>query len=134
VDDFESGKPNRDVSGKYDLILTVGVIEHLIDPDKILQYMKHLSHQSTILVIATCDREILAGKGALRPSNNAHVREWTIDEFSNYLQSRNMHIIEKRLDQFLKTDPSVPLTYEYYLNILSRRGQRHAINIVAKWI
>src|SRR3989338_97226 len=56
------------------LIISADVIEHLLDPDKLLDYIKEFSDQNTLIIISTPERDAARGKGSLRPDNPHHVR------------------------------------------------------------
>lgn len=72
---------------KSDLVIAADVIEHLVDPDKLLSLIETLSPR--YLVISTPDRNLLRfGARNGPPRNLAHVREWSMSEFHAYIQSR----------------------------------------------
>jgi 2-polyprenyl-3-methyl-5-hydroxy-6-metoxy-1,4-benzoquinol methylase len=95
---LDSGNPEN--SFKYvdlssDLVICSDVIEHIIDPNELIKFL--LSINTKYYIISTPCRERLVqyhGRKSLeKPINNAHVREWTMNEFKNYL-SLNFNIIE----------------------------------------
>lgn len=133
VDDFEAGSPSQEIKGKYDLVMSVGVIEHLMDPDKILDYIRKISHADTIVLLATCDRDIIQSKESIESSNIEHVWEWTIREFSSYLASQGLIITEQRLDDYIKVPYNVPDSVSGYKYYAQRNAQRHLITVVGKW-
>ena len=77
ADDFE--KPKRTFNEKFDLILNVNVIEHLVDPDKLLNYIKKHAKKDTYIIITTLDRDIWRGKNCTSSPKPEHVREWTFE-------------------------------------------------------
>ncbi len=133
VDDFESGIPSSEIKGKFDLVMSVGVIEHLLDPDNLLSYIKKISHADTIVVLATCDRDIIQAKPSVESSNIEHVWEWTIREFSNYISSQGIIITEQRLDDYIKISYKTPASVSGYKYYAERNAQRHLITVVGKW-
>jgi len=90
---LESGEPGRGfgkpVATSFDLVMCSDVIEHLVDPDALISFVKSI--ESRYVLFSTPDREVLArhekwNAPALGPPlNPAHVREWTSDELRQYL-------------------------------------------------
>ena len=83
VDDIENSK--LDLKKKFDLIISCDVIEHLLNPDKLISYIKKYSHENSYIIITTPEREILRGKNCNYSPKKVHVREWNKIEFNNYL-------------------------------------------------
>lgn len=93
---IESGKPEEsfsDISYDTDIIICSDVIEHIKDPDQLLKYINTFNYK--YLIISTPDRKILRDKFPETygenswygpPKNGSHVREWTFDEFNEYLK------------------------------------------------
>jgi hypothetical protein len=79
-----------------DVVLCSDVIEHIIDPDVLLDYL--LSLNTKYYIISTPCREVLcknprySGTYAKTfngpPLNECHVREWTMTEFIEYLSTK----------------------------------------------
>lgn len=92
-DDIE--KPRLKLNDKFDLIISADVIEHLIDPDRLLTYIRGYSHENTNIIISTPERDLVAGKSSYGPPlNKTHVREWNMCEFGKYMGSRGFKIIK----------------------------------------
>jgi 2-polyprenyl-3-methyl-5-hydroxy-6-metoxy-1,4-benzoquinol methylase len=71
------------------VVISADVIEHLVDPDKLLSQLRALLDKAGAVVISTPDRERWRGPEDVGPPvNPAHVREWTAVEFARYLKSR----------------------------------------------
>jgi len=89
-----SAKSNLSV----DIVVCADVIEHLIDPDELLDYVKHIDFK--YFVLSTPDRSLIYkpwNKGYYGPpENKAHVREWTFQEFRKYISS-HFYIIDHRI-------------------------------------
>jgi len=89
--------------GGYDLTICSDVIEHLLDPDPCLGFLKSITKPDGLMVISTPEREVLRGSDCLSSPKPEHVREWSRDEFRSYLESRGLviheHVLvpEKRL-------------------------------------
>lgn len=70
-----------------DLIICSDVIEHLENPDDLLDFLEAISFQT--LIISTPERDRVAGKKDYGPpANPAHYREWNEAEFRNFLRER----------------------------------------------
>jgi Methyltransferase domain len=71
----------------YDMIIASDVIEHIVDPNTLLDLIEQCNPK--LIVFSTPDRDLLAkGDPNGPPKNRAHVREWTMPEFHNYINSR----------------------------------------------
>jgi SAM-dependent methyltransferase len=68
-----------------DMVLCADVIEHLANPDDLLDFISDINFK--ILVISTPERDAVAGNNDFGPpENTAHFREWNAVEFKNYLR------------------------------------------------
>ena len=70
----------------YDLVIASDVIEHIPDPDELLDLIEQSA--PALIVLSTPDRDLLDRTPDGPPKNRAHVREWTMPEFYNYISSR----------------------------------------------
>jgi len=69
---------------QIDLVIASDVIEHVLNPDELLRYIKQLS--PGYVVLSTPDRNLLrVGTHDGPPKNPAHVREWSFAEFHAYV-------------------------------------------------
>jgi len=92
-DDIE--RPGLDLLERFDVVICSDVIEHLCDPDSLLNYIKRYSHGDTHVIISTPARDQLRTHGGLGPPvNKTHVREWTRAEFSAYMSNRDFTILK----------------------------------------
>lgn len=78
-----------DVSS-VDLIICADVVEHLVNPDDLLNFIDRFDFQ--YLLISTPDRDLLLQVQDNNPQsqsgppiNSAHVREWNFEEFEQYV-------------------------------------------------
>ena len=93
ADDLEN--PGAEVLGlKGDLVICSDVIEHVLDPDLLLEYLRARCEPRGHIVISTPDRERLYGPNMRKPGQRDHVREWTASEIAKYLESRKFNIEE----------------------------------------
>lgn len=74
---------SKKLDKEFDFVCAMDVVEHLIDPDEMLEFMIKNSNQ--YVGISTPDRDALAcGKNG-PPNNPFHIREWTYSEFKDYI-------------------------------------------------
>lgn len=67
------------------LLLCSDVIEHVEDPDKLMQQLSRL-HQIKYFIFSTPDRNLDMSPWKYGPPNNeCHYREWTFEEFGAYV-------------------------------------------------
>lgn len=72
---------------KDSVIIFSDVIEHLIQPDSILNALSEISNVCKFMLISTPDRVKARGIGDFGPPKNiAHVREWSIEELDSLLR------------------------------------------------
>lgn len=83
TDDFEN--PKLDLQKKFDVIICTDVIEHLFNPNKLLEYIKKYCYENTYIIITTPERDILRGSDCDYSPHILHIREWNMQEFNNYL-------------------------------------------------
>lgn len=74
------------------LILCVDVIEHLVNPTVLLEYLSKLAENDNSLVISTPNRALRKEGVKGPPSGKDHVREWTKEEFQNLLDKFNIKL------------------------------------------
>lgn len=72
----------------FDIVICADVLEHVLDPDILMQYIKDATPNAIIL--STPARELLSiywpeHKPSGPPLNYTHIREWTTGEFENYV-------------------------------------------------
>lgn len=74
----------EEVSGSWDLVVCSDVIEHVADPDSLLESIKAVDPKWVVL--STPDRSLIQGADPLGPpKNKAHIREWDFAEFGAYV-------------------------------------------------
>ncbi len=87
------GEPCQIDSKPFDVIISADVIEHLVDPDKLLALCKINSHKDTKIFLSTPERDLVRGKNdSGPPGNKLHIREWNAIEFKKLLVSRGLAI------------------------------------------
>jgi 2-polyprenyl-3-methyl-5-hydroxy-6-metoxy-1,4-benzoquinol methylase len=79
---FDETKPSL---LKSDIIICSDVIEHIEDPDSLLDFLQDIDFQ--YLVLSTPERDSKLGKNDYGPPENlAHYREWNQYEFKDYVR------------------------------------------------
>lgn len=92
-DDFEN--PRQDIPDlEAELAINADVIEHVIDPDKVLAYIRHRLAPGGMALISTPDRDRNYGTGKMESGHRDHIREWNKAEFAQYLRSRGWQVLE----------------------------------------
>jgi len=75
-----------DVFHGYDMIICSDVIEHIPDPDPLLDTIE--AAKPKLIVFSTPERMLFQKGHDGPPDNICHVREWTMEEFGRYIDSR----------------------------------------------
>src|SRR5262249_11815808 len=88
-------EPALDLRRTFDLIVSADVIEHMVDPDRLIEMIKKHSGNHTLIVLSTVERDYSRGFDDNGPSpNSEHAREWNYSEFNEYIRSQGFRIIE----------------------------------------
>ncbi len=91
-DDVEN--PVLELDKKFELIISSDVIEHLVDPDNLLNYIRKYADKDTFIILSTPERDLVRGKKSYGPPLNiSHVREWNMIEFKKYIKSKKFNIL-----------------------------------------
>lgn len=80
---------------KFGVIICADVIEHVEDPDKLLEIVRRHAYRSSTVIISTPERDNARGidhNGP--PPNQTHIREWNQDEFTGYLKTEGFTVNE----------------------------------------
>lgn len=80
---------------KFEMIICADVIEHLANPDSLLDLIKVHLQENGICIISTPDRDLRRGKSNLKSPNKEHVREWNNEELNQYLVSSGFKVLEQ---------------------------------------
>jgi SAM-dependent methyltransferase len=81
---------------RFDVIVCSDVVEHLLDPDPCVAFVREHLNVGGRAVFSTPDRERLRGRECLESPHPEHVREWSGPEFRTYLESRD-YVVEQQL-------------------------------------
>jgi SAM-dependent methyltransferase len=82
---------------QFDLIICADALEHLLDPDPALAWLKGFCHDRSLIVLSTPCRARVRGRACLASTKREHVREWTREEFIRFVTSRGFEVLESRL-------------------------------------
>lgn len=93
ADDFENPTGVAD-DLRADLVICCDVIEHLLDPNRLLSYLRRLTASDGFLLLSTPDRDAMRGTDCVESPNAFHVREWNPTEFATYLETAGLRIEE----------------------------------------
>lgn len=100
VDDFDN--PSLELNENIDFIICADVIEHLVDPDVLLDYLKQISNNDTYILFSTPERDLLRGQDCMESTKPEHVREWNSMEFKCYLENSGFSILDHKLEYPLR--------------------------------
>ena len=70
----------------FDLVISSDVIEHIPDPDTLLDLIEQCNPK--LIVLSTPDRDLFKLGHNGPPVNRSHVREWNMPEFNQYISSK----------------------------------------------
>tara|TARA_A100001011_G_C13848982_1_gene650058 strand:+ start:31 stop:600 length:570 start_codon:yes stop_codon:yes gene_type:complete len=81
----------------FDFIICSDVIEHILNPDILLEIIKNNASASTKVILSTPCRRRLRGFSNNESIKKEHVREWSKDELINYLESSGFLVEQTKL-------------------------------------
>jgi SAM-dependent methyltransferase len=87
---------NIELGRQFPLIICADVIEHLLDPDACLTFIRRHLTPNGLLYISTPDRNALRGNQCQHSPHPMHVREWCLTEFRAYLESRGFSVLKQQ--------------------------------------
>ncbi len=88
--------PTVSIDLPFGLIICSDVIEHVVDPDTLIRYIKRFCSKETYLLFSTPDRDKLRGKDCLYSPKKEHIREWNAGEFSRYLEQSGFSVLDQK--------------------------------------
>lgn len=69
-----------------DMVICSDVIEHVLHPEFLMQYLSDLAKKVKVIIISTPERDLVHNPDHIGPPKNlAHIREWNLVEFKNLL-------------------------------------------------
>jgi 2-polyprenyl-3-methyl-5-hydroxy-6-metoxy-1,4-benzoquinol methylase len=91
--DLDSDEFWDDLAGfQPDLVICADVIEHIVDPVRLLQRLHHLIGDG-VLILSTPDRARLGGDPLGPPGNRRHIREWSAEELAQLVEANGFQVI-----------------------------------------
>jgi len=115
-------RPTRTPSEvKGEVVVCADVIEHVVDPDVLLEYLRQRVEPGGVIVISTPDRDRLRGPDCRESPNPQHVREWSSIEFQSYLTSRGFRIVRHLHQLPVRLGLNLPVVEEVLLRAVRRR-------------
>ncbi len=83
--------PSACPAGKFDLIICANLIHQLDNPDCLMECIRKCSHENTIILISTPDKDSANVKRLPR-----HKREFGREDLADYVNSHNLEILHHR--------------------------------------
>jgi 2-polyprenyl-6-hydroxyphenyl methylase/3-demethylubiquinone-9 3-methyltransferase len=83
--------------GTFDLVVSIDVIEHLLDPDLLLDFIRAHCHRESWVVLSTPERDVRRGPDNMKSPRKVHVREWNRSELRRYLESHGFQVVRQDL-------------------------------------
>lgn len=96
VEDFENLTEAQETV-KADIVSCIDVIEHVSNPDLILEYLKLKVNDKGLIVVSTPERDRARGRDCSSSPNKYHVREWSAEEFKTYLTSQGFEVVDQKI-------------------------------------
>lgn len=94
---IEADLENIDLNllNKFDLIICADVLEHLLNPDNCVNFIKKHLASNGLAVLSTPERDYLRGRNCNHSPKPEHVREWNSQEFVQYIASHGFKIVKQ---------------------------------------
>lgn len=81
----------------FDLVLCADVIEHVVNPLPLLEYLRRALRRGGYVLISTPERARLRGRACMACEKPEHIREWERGEFLWLLKSQGFEVLRSRL-------------------------------------
>lgn len=92
-----------DALSRADLVICADVVEHVLDPSSVMEFIDRLA--TRYIILSTPDRDLMypPGSGYRHgpPSNRTHVREWNYREFERYVSSY-FEVLDHRITNYVQ--------------------------------
>ena len=128
ADNFENSKDLHD--NKFDLVICSDVIEHIFNPDLLLEYLKSLGTESTYFIISTPERDLHRGFDCMESQKKEHVREWNENELRTYLENNGFAAQEQFTVSFIKKSFTNLRALKTYNNALKSKGTTKTTQVI----
>ncbi len=134
--DLESGLPSGSIEQRYDAVICSHVLEHIVDPDRLLSDVRSCLAPSGILIVALPNLliwrsriRLLLGKFEYSESglmDRTHVRWYSFASAKRLLERHGFRVIEAVADGGLPLGPIRRLLPRRLLKIMDRAACRLA--------
>ena len=114
-------KVDATLQKKFNCVVCADVIEHLLDPDPLLAFIKRLLAPGGYVIISTPEREMQRGPNCLSSPIAEHVREWNALEFLEYLSLSGFEVLEHSLMPIGKLTWVEEIVLPYVMRLKTRR-------------
>lgn len=104
--------PDINLGEKFQMIICSDVIEHLLEPDNCIKFIKKHIDIKGLVIFSTPERDYRRGISCMSCNKKEHIREWNKREFALYIESHGFRIIKHLLFPQMKIN--------YFIFILSR--------------
>lgn len=92
--DLSTPPDNYEPEETYDIIVCSDIIEHLPDPNTLFDWIRFYSHEGTVVVLSTPNRDMIYDPDHVGPPGNpSHYREWDWEEFANFIEASGFTIM-----------------------------------------
>jgi len=86
------------IGKRFDVLIAADVIEHLENPDTLLDFMKRHCRNHSLILLSTPERDTIPlSRKSGPPLNQYHVREWNQAEFTSYIESKGFNVLRSLL-------------------------------------
>lgn len=108
-----NGSKELNLRRKFDMIISADVIEHLDNPNVLLNAIKKHSTRETVILLSTPDAESTKSTEDGLPANQQHKREWKMSDFIKYLVQSGFEIID--FGCYIEDHGAYPYISDYFL-------------------
>lgn len=110
---------------RSDIAICADVIEHVANPDRLLDYISMRVKPGGYIVLSTPDRVARYGRDLKKPGHPAHVREWSYGELAQYLHYHGFEILAHFNQWPVRVSPSKVFAREILKQVRSRNKIRY---------
>ncbi len=105
---------------KFDLVICSDVIEHLLDPNPLVERIREMT--GSYAVISTPERDYRRGFNNMGSPKAEHVREWNSLEFRTYLEASGLKVVS----QALYPQKPIPKFEFWATRLLKKRNMKYS--------
>jgi SAM-dependent methyltransferase len=109
-----------------DVVICADVIEHVRNPDLLLDRVRRHCASGGVIILSTPARERLRGGDCLCSPNPQHVREWSSAELRRYVEDRGLRVLLQRLALPVRVGFNRAFVDELWSSVRARRTTRYS--------